>query len=82
MMKDKKTKPIEEGKGTQNESKLTQSSSINITPPKQESAQTSATTHTSNQIQPNNNVIEPPKSAIGGVVNIKRSKKEIGRAHV
>ena len=76
MMKDKEMKPIEEDKGTQNESKLTQSSSINITPPKQESAQTSATTHPSNQIQPNNNVIEPPKSAIGGAINIKRSKKE------
>ena len=74
MMEDKEAKPSQEGQNIQSESKLTQSSSVSITPPKQESAKP-PDAHPSAQIQPNNNVVEPPESTTK-TINVKRSQKE------
>ena len=74
MMEDKEIKPSQEGQNIQSESKLTQSSSINITPPKQESAKP-PDAHPSAQIQPNNNIVEPPESTTGAI-NIKGLRKK------
>ena len=73
-MKNDEIKSPQEDKNVQSESKLTQSSSINITPPKQESAKV-PDAHSSAQLQPNNNVVKPPEPT-AGAINIKNSQKE------
>ena len=85
-MEDKKAKPIHEDKDIQKGPELTQTSSINIEPPKQESAPAPAPSAPA-QVQPSNqpsqalvndrgstNVIKPPETAQD--INIKRSEKE------
>ncbi|MCK4401346.1 hypothetical protein KAW08_03465 [bacterium] len=66
-MEDKKANPITEDKNIQKEPELTQSSGINIQPPKQESAPAPT------QVQPSN-VIKPPETTQD--INIKRNEKE------
>ncbi|MDO9464147.1 MAG: hypothetical protein Q7J67_02475 [bacterium] len=76
-MEDKKAKPIMEDKSIQKGPELTQSSGINIEPPKQESVQV----QTSNKVSQalvrdggSTNVIKPPETTQD--INIKRSEKE------
>ena len=67
-MENEKSESMREDKSTQDGTKLTQSSSINIEPPKQSSAPSPSTRIESI------NVIKPPETT--QAVNIKRGEKE------
>ena len=71
-MEDKKANPITEDKNIQKEPELTQSSGINIKPPKQESVPAPASSEPA-QVQPTN-IIKPLETTQD--INIKRDEKE------